>query len=90
MSKTPYDEECDEIVEYRYQKKQFPNLDGLPIADVILKCWTGRYSGAMEVVNELILQTESSNLKKEEAKTFIVMCALLLLVTLHFRRISQR
>jgi serine/threonine protein kinase len=91
MSKTPYEEECDEIVEYRYQKQQFPNLDGLPIADVILKCWTGRYSGAMEVVNELlILQTGSSKPKKDEAKTFIIMCALLLLITLHFRRISQR
>jgi hypothetical protein len=34
MSKTPYEEECDEIVEYRYQKQQFPNLGGLPIANV--------------------------------------------------------
>jgi len=45
----PYEELADEEVELLFRKGQFPAMDGLPGADVILGCWCCKYESAVEV-----------------------------------------
>ncbi|KAF2241827.1 kinase-like protein [Trematosphaeria pertusa] len=51
----PYENETDNIVEDNYKHHRFPDVENLPVAKVIRKCWHGTYSSADEVVADLTL-----------------------------------
>lgn len=49
----PYQDKSDEDVIRCFRDSQFPDVENLPPASVISKCWRGSYSNATEVVNDL-------------------------------------
>lgn len=51
----PYEDEPDELVEENYKHQCFPDLDTLPVAEIVRKCWHGTFSSADEVVADLTL-----------------------------------
>jgi hypothetical protein len=48
-----YQDESDEDVNNYFRKSQFPDVENLPLASVISKCWRGSYSNVAEVVKDL-------------------------------------
>ncbi|KAF2241447.1 kinase-like protein [Trematosphaeria pertusa] len=58
----PYEDEPDDTVEDNYKHQCFPDVEALPVAKIIKKCWHGSYTSADEVVADLILlQTKPTN-----------------------------
>lgn len=49
----PYQDISDEDVNDHFQKSQFPDVEHLPPASVIRKCWRGSYTNATEVLTDL-------------------------------------
>ena len=64
----PYEELPDEDVERRYGRLEFPELEGLVppgIAEVIRKCWLGKYASADLILEELqMFAMESMSLQR--------------------------
>lgn len=67
----PYQDESDEDVNDHFRKSQFPDVENLPPASVISKCWRGSYSNAAEVMKDLAhLRAQPLRMKaKREAGT---------------------
>ena len=65
----PYQDKSDEDVICCFRDSQFPDVENLPPASVISKCWRGSYSNATEVVSDLAhLRAQLS--READAKTF--------------------
>jgi serine/threonine protein kinase len=56
----PYEELADEEVELLFRKQQFPAMEGVPAADIILGCWCCKYESAVEVWAGLKALVDSS------------------------------
>ncbi|KAH8730486.1 kinase-like domain-containing protein [Phaeosphaeriaceae sp. PMI808] len=50
----PYPVLSDIEVEEYYRKQKFPNTDNIFCRGIILRCWSGEYTGAEEVVQDLV------------------------------------
>lgn len=68
-SRRPSQDKRDEEVQLWYREQQFPELDGILIAESISTCWTRRYSAANQVANDLLrLQTRLADSVKDNAE----------------------
>lgn len=66
-SRQPYQDETDDAVRRYYEDQRFPDLEGLPPAEIIKKCWFASYSSAMDVVADLkLLNVEKAGMHKEK------------------------
>ena len=65
-TKQPYRDMSDVEVRELYKSNRFPDLDGIPAAGIIKKCWLGAYSSAVDVVSDL--ESLRSVLEKSRGK----------------------
>jgi serine/threonine protein kinase len=65
----PYQDKPNEEVQLWNHEQQFPELDGILIAEAISTCWTRRYSAAKQVANDLLrLQTRLADSVKDNVE----------------------
>lgn len=53
-SHVPYEELPDDEVTLRYERKEFPNVDGLKCGSAIEGCWTGDFKSAEDVLRAIL------------------------------------
>jgi hypothetical protein len=62
--KMPFDKLKDEEVEKNYAEEKFPDITGLPVGDVIRRCWTEKFETAEDV--QIALEAFKTNLDTAE------------------------
>ncbi len=50
---TTYMDKEDHEVEKLYRQYTFPEVTGIPLGDVITKCWMGKYQTASQVLRDI-------------------------------------
>ena len=75
-----YQDEEEELVTWNYRQRRYPDVENLPVADIMTKCWKGTYTSISEAEGELEkLQKQLLNVRKSNPasqslfETYIVM-----------------